>query len=108
MATIATNATVTVNLAISNLEGYPLESVVSHAADGLHAVEVSGAAANAVLPLTRVTSSSATSLEVEIVPFCQMPTSESLKLEHTDFTVKISPTRSDNAFQVPNPQRQRS
>ncbi len=101
--TVATNATITATLTISNPEGYPLESVVSSAADGPHAVEVSGPAASAVLGLTRVTAVTPTSLSVEVSPFSQVPTPASLALEHTDFTVKLSPTRSDTAMQSPNP-----
>ncbi len=101
--TVATNATITASLTISNPEGYPLESVVSLASSGPHAVEVSGPAAGTVLGLTSVTESTPTSLEVKIEPYAQVPSWESRRLEHTDFTVEISPTRSETAMQSPNP-----
>ena len=101
--TVATNATITASLTISNPEGYPLESVVSHASGGPHAVEVSGPAAGTVLGLTKVTAATPTSLEVRIEPYAQVSSWESRRLEHTDFTVRLSPTRSDTAMQSPNP-----
>lgn len=96
--TISTNARVTANITVVNPEGYPLDATVG-ADGGLHSVRVSGAAASALLPLVHAKVLSPTSMTVELAPFSQVPTPESLALEHTGFTVEFAPTRSDNAME---------
>lgn len=94
--TVSSNATITASVDIINPEGYLLDGGVGSAADALRSVRISGESGSAALSRTTVTSSSNTRMDIEIAPLSMVPTPESLKLEHTDFTLTFTPTRSEN------------
>ncbi len=98
--TIATNATVSISATIENPDNYPLDYGVGTAADTLRSVRTAGPVGGTV----RVTSSSPTSIELELIPFSSVPTPESRALEHKDFTLTVVPTRTDSGLQAANPQ----
>ena len=98
--TIPTNATVSIKATIENPDNYPLDYGVGTAADTLRSVRTAGPVGGTV----RVTSSSPTSIELELVPFSSVPTPESRALEHKDFTLTVVPTRTDSGLQAANPQ----
>ena len=98
--TIPTNATVSISATIENPDNYPLDYGVGTAADTLRSVRTAGPVGGTV----RVTRSSPTSIELELVPFSSVPTPESRALEHKDFTLTVVPTRTDSGLQAANPQ----
>jgi len=95
--TVSANATVTASVGIINPDGYPLDGGIGSASESRRSVRISGDAGSAALANASVTSSSFTSMAVEIQPLSQVPTPASLALEHKSFTVAFIPTRSDNA-----------
>ncbi len=98
--TIPTNAKVSIKATIENPDNYPLDYGVGTAADTLRSVRTAGPVGGTV----RVTGSSPTNIELELVPFSSVPTPESRALEHRDFTLTVVPTRTDSGLQAANPQ----
>ena len=96
--TISANATVTASAGIINPSQYPLDGGIGSASESRRSVRISGDAGSAALANASVTSSSFTSMAVEIQPLSQVPTPASLALEHKNFTMEFIPTRSDNAL----------
>lgn len=96
--TVSTNATVTASAGIINPSQYPLDGGIGSASESRRSVRISGDAGSAALANASVTSSSFTSMAVEIQPLSQVPTPASLALEHKNFTMEFIPTRSDNAL----------
>lgn len=97
--TVATNATISASVAISNPENYALNYEIGTSSDPLKSVRLTGA--TAVLSNARVISSSPTSIQVQIAPLSAVPTPESLALEHSDFTLQFIPVRSDSGLAAP-------
>lgn len=97
VATISSNATISASVDIINPDGYPLDGGIGAASDTRRSVRISGDAGSAALAKASVISSSTTGMEVKIAPLSQVPTPASLALEHKNFTVEFTPTRSDNA-----------
>ena len=96
--TVSANATVTASAGIINPSQYPLDGGIGSASESRRSVRISGDAGSAALANASVTSSSFTSMAVEIQPLSQVPTPASLALEHKNFTMEFIPTRSDNAL----------
>ncbi|MBR6565891.1 MAG: hypothetical protein IKK79_03665 [Spirochaetaceae bacterium] len=96
--TVSANATVTASAGIINPSQYPLDGGIGSASVSRRSVRISGDAGSAALANASVTSSSFTSMAVEIQPLSQVPTPASLALEHKNFTMEFIPTRSDNAL----------
>ena len=97
--TVATNATISASVAISNPENYALNYEIGTSSDSLKSVRLTGA--TAVLSSARVISSSPSSIQVQIDPLSAVPTPESLALEHSDFTLQFIPVRSDSGLAAP-------
>ncbi len=96
--TVSANATVTASAGIINPSQYPLDDGIGSASESRRSVRISGDAGSAALANASVTSSSFTSMAVEIQPLSQVPPPASLALEHKNFTMEFIPTRSDNAL----------
>ena len=96
--TIATYATVEALVNIINPENYSLDGRVGLGAESHCSVRIAGTAGTAVFPLTTITSLSSSSMEVQIAPLAQINNTESLAVEHTNFTVTFVPTRVENAI----------
>ena len=97
--TVATNATISASVAISNPENYALNYEIGTSSDPLKSVRLTGA--TTVLSSARVISSSPSSIQVQIDPLSAVPTPESLALEHSDFTLQFIPVRSDSGLAAP-------
>lgn len=97
--TVATNATISASVAISNPENYALNYEIGTSSDPLKSVRLTGA--TAVLSSARIISSSPSSIQVQIAPLSAVPTPESLALEHSDFTLQFIPVRSDSGLAAP-------
>lgn len=97
--TVATNATISASVAISNPENYALNYEIGTSSDPLKSVRLTGA--TAILSSARVISSSPSSIQVQIAPLSAVPTPESLALEHSDFTLQFIPVRSDSGLAAP-------
>lgn len=97
--TVATNATISASVAISNPENYALNYEIGTSSDPLKSVRLTGE--TAILSSARVISSSPSSIQVQIAPLSAVPTPESLALEHSDFTLQFIPVRSDSGLAAP-------
>ena len=101
--TISTYATVMATVNIINPENYSLDGRVGLGAESHCSVRIAGTAGTAVFPLTTITSLSSSSMEVQIAPLAQINNTESLAVEHTNFTVTFVPTRTENGLEVAEP-----
>lgn len=97
-STISSNTTVTATVSIINPEGYELNGDIGSASEALKSVRISGPSGWENFELVSIASISATEMQVEIKPLAQVPTTETLALEHTNFTITISPTRTENGM----------
>lgn len=107
--TIPTNGTISTTVNISNPENYTLNLLpgTSHIGgknEALKSVQVYGDAGNWVRPRAEIISSSSAGFELIIHPISSVPNELSRALEHTDFTVRISPCRSDSGAVATNSQ----
>ena len=105
--TIPTNVTISTTVNISNPENYALNLLpgTSHIGgenEALKSVQVYGDAGNWVRPRTEIISSSNTGFELLIHPISSVSSELSRNLEHTDFTVRIIPCRSDSGATAAN------
>ena len=105
--TIPTNVTISTTVNISNPENYALNLLpgTSHIGgenEALKSVQVYGDAGNWVRPRTEIISSSNTGFELLIHPISAVSSELSRNLEHTDFTVRIIPCRSDSGATAAN------
>ena len=105
--TIPTNVTISTTINISNPENYTLNllpgsSHVGSENEALKSVQVYGDAGNWVRPRTEIVSSSSTGFELRIHPISSVSSELSRALEHTDFTIKIIPCRSDSGSPAAN------
>ena len=105
--TIPTNVTISTTVNISNPENYTLNLLpgTSHIGgenESLKSVQVYGEAGDWVRPRTEIVSSSSTGFELLIHPISSVSSELSRALEHTDFTVKIIPCRSDSGAVASN------
>ena len=105
--TIPTNVTISTTVNISNPENYTLNLLLgsSHVGsenEALKSVQVYGDAGNWVRPRTEIVSSTSTGFELRIHPISFVSSELSRALEHTDFTIKIIPCRSDSGSPAAN------
>lgn len=105
--TIPTNVTISTTVNISNPENYTLNllpgsSHVGSENEALKSVQVYGDAGNWVRPRTEIVSSTSTGFELRIHPISSVSSELSRALEHTDFTIKIIPCRSDSGSPAAN------
>ena len=105
--TIPTNGTISTTVNISNPENYALNLLpgTSHIGgenEALKSVQVYGDAGNWVRPRTEIISSSNTGFELLIHPISSVSSELSRNLEHTDFSVRIIPCRSDSGATAAN------
>ena len=105
--TIPTNVTISTTVNISNPENYTLNllpgsSHVGSENEALKSVQVYGGAGNWVRPRTEIVSSTSTGFELRIHPISSVSSELSRALEHTDFTVRIIPCRSDSGSPAAN------
>lgn len=105
--TIPTNVTISTTVNISNPENYTLNLLLgsSHVGsenEALKSVQVYGDAGNWVRPRTEIVSSTSTGFELLIHPISSVSSELSRALEHTDFTIKIIPCRSDSGSPAAN------
>ena len=105
--TIPTTGTISTTINISNPENYTLNllpgsSHVGSENEALKSVQVYGDAGNWVRPRTEIVSSTSTGFELRIHPISFVSSELSRALEHTDFTIKIIPCRSDSGSPAAN------
>lgn len=105
--TIPTTGTISTTVNISNPENYTLNllpgsSHVGSENEALKSVQVYGDAGNWVRPRTEIVSSTSTGFELLIHPISSVSSELSRNLEHTDFTIKIIPCRSDSGATAAN------
>ena len=105
--TIPTTGTISTTINISNPENYTLNllpgsSHVGSENEALKSVQVYGDAGNWVRPRTEIVSSTSTGFELRIHPISSVSSELSRALEHTDFTIKIIPCRSDSGSPAAN------
>ena len=105
--TIPTTGTISTTVTISNPENYTLNllpgsSHVGSENEALKSVQVYGDAGNWVRPRTEIVSSTSTGFELLIHPISSVSSELSRALEHTDFTIKIIPCRSDSGSPAAN------
>ena len=105
--TIPTTGTISTTVNISNPENYTLNllpgsSHVGSENEALKSVQVYGDAGNWVRPRTEIVSSTSTGFELLIHPISSVSSELSRNLEHTDFTVRIIPCRSDSGSPAAN------
>ena len=105
--TIPTTGTISTTVTISNPENYTLNllpgsSHVGSENEALKSVQVYGDAGNWVRPRTEIVSSTSTGFELLIHPISSVSSELSRNLEHTDFTVRIIPCRSDSGSPAAN------
>ena len=105
--TIPTTGTISTTVTISNSENYTLNllpgsSHVGSENEALKSVQVYGDAGNWVRPRTEIVSSTSTGFELRIHPISSVSSELSRALEHTDFTIKIIPCRSDSGSPAAN------
>ena len=80
----------------------PGSSHVGSENEALKSVQVYGDAGNWVRPRTEIVSSTSTGFELLIHPISSVSSELSRALEHTDFTIKIIPCRSDSGSPAAN------
>ena len=105
--TIPTTGTISTTVTISNPDNYALNllpgsSHVGSENEALKSVQVYGDAGNWVRPRTEIISSSSGGFELLIHPISSVSNELSRALEHTDFTVRLAPTRSDSGAVATN------
>ena len=105
--TIPTTGTISTTVTISNPDNYTLNllpgsSHVGSENEALKSVQVYGDAGNWVRPRTEIISSSSGGFELLIHPISSVSNELSRALEHTDFTVRLAPTRSDSGAVATN------
>lgn len=105
--TIPTTGTISTTVNISNPDNYALNllpgsSHVGSENEALKSVQVYGDAGNWVRPRTEIVSSSSGGFELLIHPISSVASELSRALEHTDFTVRIIPYRSDSGVAATN------
>ena len=105
--TIPTTGTISTTVTISNPDNYALNllpgsSHVGSENEALKSVQVYGTAGNWVRPRTEIVSSSSTGFELLVHPISSVSSELSRALEHTDFTVRLAPTRSDSGVAATN------
>ncbi len=101
--TISTGESVTVTATIENPDGHTVNGGVGPSSDILKSVRISGAAGDIALSSGPRVTASLTSLTLELPPLSPVPTEETRRAEHKEFTVLLAPVRTETNMSPSNP-----
>ncbi len=101
--TISTGEAVTVTATVENPDGHAVNGGVGPSSDILKSVRISGEAGDIALSSGPRVTVSLTSLTLELPPLSPVPTEETRRAEHKDFTVLLAPVRTETNMSPSSP-----